>query len=206
MERLISYVRHAMKERTRTLLMSLALLCGTAALCFAQAPGEIRIDFDPANTKVEFTVSDVLHTIHGSFRLKSGMIHFDPSSGAAGGLIVVDTVSGNSGNKTRDRKMHKEILESDKFPEATFIPQQVVGRLALQGSSKVQVRGVFRVHGADHELTLDVPAQVNGNEVKMQTEFELPFVRWGMKDPSTFVLRVKKVVQMSISGTEGISH
>lgn len=194
------------RKRTRSILMSLAVLCGTTALCSAQAPREVRIDFDPATTKVEFTLADVLHTVHGSFHLKSGVIHFDPTSGVARGLLVVDAASGDSGNNTRDRKMNKEILESDKFYEATFTPQQVVGHLAFQGDSQVQVKGIFRVHGADHELTLYVPAQVNGDKVEMQTRFDVPFVRWGMKDPSTFVLRVNKSVQMSISGTEKISH
>ena len=176
-----------------------------AGLAAAQTPGDIRIDFDPATTKVEFTLGDVLHTVHGTFRLKNGSMHFDPASGAADGLLVVDTVSGDSGNGTRDRKMKKEILETDRFQEATFTPKKVIGHLAAQGNSQVQVQGVFRIHGADHEITLDVPAQVSGNQLQLQTTFPIPFVRWGMKDPSTFVLRVNKEVQMSISGTEKIS-
>jgi polyisoprenoid-binding protein YceI len=119
---------------------------------------------------------------------------------------VVDAASGDSGNKTRDRKMTKEILEADKYPDAIFTPKKVIGQLALEGGSQVQVQGTFRLHGADHEITLVVPAQVNGNQVQMQTQFQVPFVKWGMKDPSTFVLRVNKEVQMSISGNERLSH
>lgn len=197
-----------MRERRQSVvaLSIVAMFLGSAALCSAQAAGEVRIDFDPASTKVEFTLGDVLHTVHGSFRLKSGNIHFDPATGTAGGLLVVDVASGESGNKTRDHKMNKEILESDRFPEATFTPKQVIGHLLIPGNSQVQVQGTFRMHGTDHEITLTVPAQVNGNQVQMQTQFDIPFVRWGMKDPSTFILRVNKEVQMSISGTEKISH
>ena len=184
---------------------ALGVLCFSAGVAAAQSQGEVRIDFDPATTKVEFTLSDVLHTVHGAFRLKSGSMHFDPATGAAGGALVVDVASGDSGNKTRDRKMDKEILETEKYPEATFTPKQVIGHLAMEGSSQVQVQGTFRLHGADHEITLSVPAQVNGNQVQMQTTLQIPFVRWGMKDPSTFVLRVNKEVQMNISGTEKIS-
>ena len=184
--------------------LGIFLFSGTAAL--AQPPSEVRIDFDPATTKVEYTLGDVLHAVHDTFRLKSGSMHFDPATGAAGGLLVVDAASGESGNGTRDRKMNKEILETQKYPEATFTPKQVVGQLAAEGASKVQVKGVFRLHGADHDLTLDVPAQVSGNQVTLQTSFEIPFVKWGMKDPSTFVLRVNKEVQMSISGTERLSR
>ncbi len=177
-----------------------------ASIAAAQTPREVRIDFDPATTKVEYTLGDVLHTVHGTFHLKSGSIHFDPSSGAAGGLLVVDAGSGDSGNTTRDRKMNKEILESSRYPEATFTPKQVVGQLALQGSSQVQVQGTFRLHGADHEITLTVPASVKGNQLQMETEFTIPFVKWGLKDPSTFILRVNKEVQMKISGTAKLSQ
>jgi polyisoprenoid-binding protein YceI len=173
-------------------------------MAVAQPPGEVHIDFDPAATKVEFTLGDVLHTVHGSFRLKSGTIHFDPSTGAAGGLLVVDAASGDSGNKTRDHKMNKEILETDRYSEATFTPNRVIGQLAMQGASQVQVQGTFRLHGADHDLTLVVPAQVNGSQINLQTRFAIPYVKWGLKDPSTFVLRVNKEVQMSISGNEKI--
>lgn len=166
----------------------------------------VRIDFNPATTKIEFTLGDVLHTVHGTFLLKSGTIQFDPATGAAKGVLVVDAASGESGNGTRDRKMNKEILETQKYPEATFTPQHVSGTLALAGSSQVQVQGVFRIHGQDHDLTLVVAAQVHGDQMEMQTQFLMPYVKWGMKDPSTFVLRVNKEVQMNISGTEQISR
>ncbi len=187
----------------RRLLLILVLF---ASAGFAQNAGEVRIDFDPATTKIDFTLADVLHTVHGTFKLKSGSIHFDPATGVAGGQLVVDVPSGQSGNDSRDHKMHKEILQSDRYPEATFIPSKVIGHLAMSGASQVNVQGVFRIHGADHDLTLSVPAQVSGNQLQMQTQFEIPFVKWGMKDPSTFVLRVNKEVQMSISGTEKISQ
>jgi polyisoprenoid-binding protein YceI len=194
------------RKKTKSVWCTLALCLGTATALSAQAPSELRIDFDPSTTKVEFTLADVLHTVHGSFRLKSGNIHFDPTSGIAGGALVVDAASGQSGNNTRDHKMNKEILETDKYPEAVFTPKKVIGQLAMQGGSQVQVQGMFRLHGADHDITLVVPVQVDGNQIKIQTQFDIPFVKWGMRDPSTFVLRVNKDVQMSISGNERISH
>ena len=43
----------------------------------------------PENTKIEWTLSDVLHAVHGTFQLKSGSVHFDPDRGKAGGDVVV---------------------------------------------------------------------------------------------------------------------
>src|SRR5206468_824467 len=57
--------------------------------------------FDPTRTTVAFTLGDVLHTVHGSFKLKSGVIHFDSSTGKASGSVVVDATSGESGSGAR---------------------------------------------------------------------------------------------------------
>jgi hypothetical protein len=53
---------------------------------------------DPAKSTVEFTLGASLHTVHGTFKVKSGEIHFDPAKGTASGAIVVDALSGESGN------------------------------------------------------------------------------------------------------------
>ena len=70
------------------------------------------LQLDPATTQVNFTLGDVLHTVHGTFKLKRGTVKFDPASGHASGLVVVDSTSGDSGSRARDHKMHTEILES----------------------------------------------------------------------------------------------
>jgi polyisoprenoid-binding protein YceI len=102
------------------LAIALTPICLPAASLFS-------LDLDPAKTEVQFTLHDVLHTVHGSFKLKQGSIHFDPDSGKASGEIIVDVTSGASGSGARDRRMHKEILESQRYPDATFTPDHVDG-------------------------------------------------------------------------------
>jgi polyisoprenoid-binding protein YceI len=121
---------------------------------------EATLNFVPAQTTINFTLGDVLHTVHGSFDLKSGQIHFVPTSNTISGEIVVDATSGNSGSGSgaRDRKMHKEILESARYSEVTFLPDRVEGRVLTMGASTVRVHGMFGIHGAEHEIT--VPAQI----------------------------------------------
>jgi polyisoprenoid-binding protein YceI len=103
------------------------LVCGCAGT------QEAMLQLDPAKTTVEFTLGDVLHTVHGTFTLRSGSIHFDLISGKAGGEVIVDATSGESGNSSRDRKMHAEILRSEKYPEITFAPAEVSGHVAGRG-------------------------------------------------------------------------
>jgi polyisoprenoid-binding protein YceI len=182
------------------LFVVLSILFAKAAL--AQ---ESVVHFEPAQTKITFTLDDPLHTVRGTFRLKQGEVRFNHESGAASGALVIDAKSGDSGSAGRDKKMHREVIESDKFPEITFIPQKIIGDVPAQGVAQVQVAGIFRIHGADHPLTLAVPLQISGSNVKVTTSFDVPYVAWGMKDPSVFMLRVKKSVRIEIEATGQIS-
>ena len=173
------------------------ILLSLAALAAAQSP-EVTLTFVPAQTTVTFTLGDVLHTVHGTFLLKSGLVHFNPTTNAIGGAIVVDGASGASGSEARDRKMHKEILQSSTYPEVTFRPDRVEGKVLPLGTSTVQVHGMFGIHGAEHELTVPAQVEMGPDHWSLTVHFEVPYVKWGMKDPSTFILRVEKTVTIDL--------
>jgi polyisoprenoid-binding protein YceI len=153
---------------------------------------------DPAQTKVEFTLPSLLHTVHGSFHLKRGALAFDPQSGKASGELVVDAASGESGSPARDKRMNGSILESAKYPEITFRPDRVEGKVAPEGKSEVQVHGLFAIHGVEHEILVPATVDVNGGRYTVAAAFEIPYVKWGMKNPSTLMLRVSDKVEITI--------
>lgn len=162
--------------------------------------GEEQVfELDRAKTTVDFTLDATLHTVHGSFKAKGGSLRFDPESGQASGKIEVDATTAQSGNDSRDHKMHKEVLESEKYPDISFSPSKVSGKI-VSGSS-LQIQGTFHIHGADHPLTLSVPLEVKGDQVSAKFHFVVPYVEWGMKNPSTLVLRVGKEVSIDIVAT-----
>jgi polyisoprenoid-binding protein YceI len=181
------------------------LLGGAAAWMLALAAPvpaqESIVILDPAQTHVGFTLGATLHTVHGTFKLKSGEIRFDLSTGKASGKIVVDATSGESGNESRDKKMHVDYLESQKFPEIVFAPTQVKGTLNPGAASEFEVIGVFRLHGSDHEFTLNVTVQPGTEKLEAKTQFTIPYVRWGIKNPSTFILRVSDKVDIEVQAT-----
>jgi polyisoprenoid-binding protein YceI len=171
----------------------LFLICGLPL-----AAAENNIELDPARTTITFTLADVLHTVHGSFKLKRGSLKVDSGTGKASGEIVVDVASGDSGNGGRDKRMHKEILESARYPEAVFTADRVSGELAARGESQIDVHGMFQIHGRSHEMTLHFRADLKGGEVAATTGFVIPYVQWGMKNPSNFLLRVSDKVEVNV--------
>jgi polyisoprenoid-binding protein YceI len=167
---------------------------------------QIGLELDPAQTKLEYKLGATLHTVEGTFALKRGRISLDPESGKADGELVVDATSGQSGNDSRDRNMHKTVLESDRYPEIIFRPDHVEGKVASQGRSQVQLHGTFTIHGADHEMTVPVDVEIANGRYSATARFQIPYVKWGMKNPSTFVLRVSDKVELTVQSVAKVSQ
>ena len=161
-------------------------------------PPDKEVTLDQTTSRIEFSLAATLHTVNGTFDLKEGFIRIDPDSGKLTGRIVVDVQSGKTGDPERDRRMHQEILESGRFPEAVFLPDRIIDRLALAGESIIGVHGVLRLHGEDHDMTLPVKVSIENGRLSSTSHFSIPYVQWGMKDPSTMLLRVKKAVQVQM--------
>ncbi len=159
---------------------------------------EIVVELDPTQSKVHWTLDTTLHTVHGTFALKKGTVHLDPVSGKASGEIVLDATSGNSGNDSRDKKMHKEVLESGRYSEVIFRPDRVEGKIMPQGLFVVRVHGLFALHGSEHELTVPVQAELAGNHWTGSAKFNVPFIDWGLKNPSSFFLKVNHAVEIEL--------
>jgi polyisoprenoid-binding protein YceI len=179
-----------------------AQLAIVSAACLAIAwqarAQETALEIDPAQTTIEFTLGTLLHTVHGTFQLKRGSLRWDPASGRASGELAVDAASGESGNPMRDRRMHTAILQSDRYPEITFRPDRVEGTVAPEGASPVRLHGKFTIHGVEHDMTLPVAVNVTHGRYTATLTFTVPYVQWGMKNPSTLFLRVNDTVSLTV--------
>jgi polyisoprenoid-binding protein YceI len=209
----VSGAYHQVQRVTRAAGLWLAL-AATGAVSSARAipparpqsqSGDLVFELDPADTKVSFTLGATMHTVHGTFQPLRGRVEYTEATGALHGEIVVDAASGASGDASRDRKMHAEILESENHPAITFRPDHAEGKLAAAGESTVQVHGIFAIHGAEHELTVPATVKLDGKNWTATAHFAVPYVQWGMKNPSVFFLRVSKTVDVEIAATGTVS-
>jgi polyisoprenoid-binding protein YceI len=173
------------------------LVLAMAAASVAQ-PQQRTFTLEPAQTKINFTVDSTLHTVHGDFQLKRGSIQFDNATGAASGELVVDSASAESGNDGRDKKMHKDVLESPKYSDIAFTPQHVKGTVANEGKSTVEVEGILTMHGKSKPVTMPLEVELENGSGSADGSFSVKYQEWGMKNPSTFILRVNDTVHIHV--------
>ena len=67
-----------------------------------------------------------------------------------------------------------------------------------EGTSRLEIDGVFSIHGDEHELTVSAQVVASGPEVEATLELVVPYVAWGMEDPSKLLLKVSKEVTVRI--------
>lgn len=179
----------------------LGLICGMfdgAALGQKQT-----LHLDANKSEVHFNLKDPLHAVNGSFKVKDGTISFNRKDGAMDGGIVVDAGSGRSGNDTRDQRMAKEELKTESFATVTFAPRRFAGNLGTSGDSEIAVEGTFTLLGTPHEITVPLKVHMEGTQCRAAGSFTVPYVKWGLKDPSWMMLRVGKdvVVDLVLAGS-----
>lgn len=194
--------RIASRKQTRSAFQrSIQAACIAAlglAACALPAAAQSHYSLDPAQSAVHFTLAGS-HEVSGSFHIASGDIEFDRATGKMSGRIVVSAASGDSGNESRDKKMKKDQLKVSDFPDVTFAPDSFTGQLAESGASQIQVRGAFTLLGQPHEITVPMTVQIGGNHCTATGSFSVPYVQWGVKDPSIFMLKVGREVKIDLT-------
>lgn len=176
-------------------IVALAVLLG---LVPAAGAVQREVVLDPAASRVTFTLDTTFHEVHGTMALAGGAIRFDPETGSASGEVTVDARAAETGNRERDETMHAEVLETARFPTIRFRVERVEGRLAESGPSTLRMGGVLSLHGTDHPMTIPVTVETTGDEVRGKFSLSIPYVEWGLHDPSFFVARAAKTVDARV--------
>ena len=189
-----------MSRRLTMLLAALALGASVTA-----SAGQRTLTLDPGGTKVSFTLVATLHTVHGSAPLAHGVVVFDTDGGVASGEVAVDAAGADTGSAKRDKEMHESVLVSARYPTVVLRPARVEGRLPEAGTTTLTVRGTIELLGSQHEIAVPVEVAVAGNEVTIRAEFDLPYVEWGLHDPSAFLLKVDRFVTVAVAGAGTLS-
>jgi polyisoprenoid-binding protein YceI len=188
--------------KTMATITGLAIVLSLGAAASAQ---QQTFTVNPGASNIGFALTGTGHEVHGIFHVISGTIQFDHNVPKMSGTILVSASSGDSGDKSRDKNMNQKVLQSDRFAEITFEPQSYAGTLAPSGDSTIQVSGTFTLHGTPHDITVPMQMHVEGQNLTAKGTFIVPYVKWGLKDPSMFVLKVAKEVHVELTLVGSVS-
>jgi polyisoprenoid-binding protein YceI len=185
------------------MIRSVKALIATAVL--STAPGfALSFELDPQQTTLALTFGATLHRVDGSLKVREGRIDVS-DSGSASGRIVIDLTTARTGVVRRDRKMHDKILESARFPQAVFTIDRMDGVVNRIGSSDIQLHGRLEMHGITRQVSLPARVTSDGQRVSASGVLLIPYLQWGLADPSFFILRVEKQVKVTVKAVGRIS-
>ena len=184
--------------RARSEARKVFALSAAFVLFSSAAWGQQHYKVDPASSEIHFTLKASDGPVNGTFHLTSGEFTLDPATGAMTGSVAVDASSGDSGNKKRDKNMTNNQMKAQTYSTVTFAPAKFSGQVKDSGDSAGQVDGSFTLLGQAHPVSVPINVHIEGDHFTATGTFVVPYVGWGMKDPSWFVMKVEKEVKVDL--------
>lgn len=153
---------------------------------------------NPDASEVRMKLNTTHEVVNGTFHIESGSVNFDCTHSFISGIVIVSAASGKTGNDSRDKKMDKDILRVDQFTTVSFAPKAYTGVIAASGDSIIQVSGVFTLLGTPHDLTIPMEIHIDGSKATVKAHFVLPYVQWGLKNPSFLIWKAENDVAIDL--------
>jgi polyisoprenoid-binding protein YceI len=161
---------------------------------------------NPDASEVKMTLKTTREVVNGTFHIQSGSLEFERSAAKMSGSVVVLAGSGKTGNGSRDKKMNKVILEVEQHATVSFEPKSYAGAIAPSGDSTIQVTGILTLLGTPHEITIPILVHLEGTTATAKAHFVVPYIQWGLKDPSFLFWKADKDVTIDLFLTGQLSQ
>jgi hypothetical protein len=182
-------------------VFALAVILAPAALAQYQT-----FAVNPDASEIKMTLNTTHEVVNGTFHIQSGSIEFDRSNPKMSGSVAVLAGSGKTGNASRDKKMNKDILKVDQYTTVSFAPKAYTGTIAASGNSAIEVSGAFTLLGTAHDLTIPMQIRIDGSKVVAKGQFVVPYVQWGLKNPSFLIWKAENDVAIDLNLVGQISN
>jgi polyisoprenoid-binding protein YceI len=182
-------------------VLALAIILGPTALAQHQT-----FTVNPDASDVKMKLNTTHEVVNGTFHVQSGSINFDRTASNISGTVIVAAGSGKTGNDSRDKKMNKDILKVDQFATVSFALKAYNGAIAASGDSTIQVSGVFTLLGNPHDLTIPIQIHMDGSKATARAQFVVPYVQWGLKNPSFMFWKAENNVGIDLNLIGQISN
>jgi polyisoprenoid-binding protein YceI len=144
----------------------------------------------------------------GSTDAVTGSIYLEPDGtiDSAKSKLTIDLRSLKSDQDMRDGYVKMRTLETDKFPNAEFVPKKLIGVPnpipapdRATGQSGFQLVGDLTVHGVTKEVTLNGYATFSKDTIAGRAQTDFTFATFGLMKPTLArILSVDDKIQLDI--------
>jgi polyisoprenoid-binding protein YceI len=120
----------------------------------------------------------------------TGSVTFDGSTVGAVD-ISADLSTLQSDKNQRDGQLHKQALETDTYPTATFKLTQPIelGSVPADGQViKATATGDLTIHGVTKSVQVPLEARLSGSVVTVTGSIDILFADYGMSRPTSFLV------------------
>ncbi len=179
-------------------MKSLAVLALAALFASAAFAQHQTFVVNPDSSEIKIALNTTREVVNGTFHVQSGSIAFDHGTPDMSGSVVVLAGSGKTGNDSRDKRMYKDILQAQQHAAVSFEPKTYTGAIAPSGDSNLSVTGIFTLLGTPHQITIPIAIHLEGAAATAKAHFVVPYIQWGLKDPSFLIWKAEKDVAIDL--------
>ncbi len=118
--------------------------------------------------------------------------------------IVVNLASLQSDRSMRDNFLRRAVLQTDQYPDATFVPTKITGLNPLTASGQVsfQVTGNLTIKDVTKPVTWDITGSVQGGQATGVATTTFTFEYFNLPEPQVpVVLSVKDSITLEVDLT-----
>ncbi len=163
------------------------------------ASSEVTYVLNPSKSQASYDVQEQLARFNfptqavGKTNNVTGQIALNPdgSIDQANSKFTVDLVSLATDSNMRDNYVRRNILQTDQWPQAVFVPTQITGlptSLPQSGTVSFKVTGNLSIRNVSKPVTWDVTATINGGEVTGAATTNMTFEDFGIPQPQVPVV------------------
>lgn len=115
--------------------------------------------------------------------------------------ITVDMASVATDSTRRDNYFRQSALQTDQYPQASFVSTGAVDLATLNSGTPAQFRvpGELTIHGVTRPVTLDLQAALSGDRVQLAGSAPLTFADYQVTAPDLGFVKVESAGQIEFS-------
>jgi polyisoprenoid-binding protein YceI len=172
---------------------------GTPDVSASPQPGSLSFTLDPAQTEASYKATEQLAGISsptdavGKTKDVSGTIVFDANGTIVSDAskITIDLTTLTSDKSQRDNYIKRSTLNTNKYPNAVFVPTSVAGLpwpLPATGQATFTMSGDLTAHGVTKPTTWNANATFAGTTISGSATTDVTFEDFGMSAPRTMLV------------------